>query len=532
MGYSVRFNPELKLWVVPVNDYSIEKIKYFIRRHKFKQTIPSEVQDVTVSYEKNEVDYSYLKGMIDAQDFSYDSRQYQIEALGYALDKGSFINGDDVGLGKTFEAIMYAETKKAFPCLVVVPASVKYNWGAKWYEITKERRSVSVIESGKKQNWDAEVVIINYDIIGKKQGRGATVKFEELLTIPWKMTIWDEAHFMKNKTAQRSKAAKKIIDRTIKERGAIIQMLTGTATMSKPIELWNLLILLHKDKLIAQDWYQFVRRYCGGYKGKFGWETGGATNTLELNRKLRENCYIRREKRDVFKEMPPVTSQVIDIPITNSRNYKHAVEDLIDYIRINLGEDRAEKAQEAEHLVQIGLLRKLAIEGKLKAVEQYLKDWAQGDTKLLVFGLHREPLDYLSEKFKCDIIAGGVSAKRKYEIAVDWKNNDKQFLFGNIDSMGTGVDELQHASSNILVLELPWRPSDISQLTGRLDRSGQKEAVTLTYLLSDETIDREMWEMLADKETVVEAVNKGVDVKRNKSGMRSVMKKIMKRNVK
>ena len=35
--------------------------------------------------------------------------------------------------------------------------------------------------------------------------------------------------------------------------------------------------------------------------------------------------------------------------------------------------------------------------------------------------------------------------------------------------------------------------------------------------------------MLADKELVTEAVNKGIDVKRNGSGMRAVMKKIMKK---
>ena len=55
------------------------------------------------------------------------------------------------------------------------------------------------------------------------------------------------------------------------------------------------------------------------------------------------------------------------------------------------GDEAAEKAQEAEHLVALGTLRKLSIEGKLKAIESYLRDWSQSNEKLVVFGLHREP---------------------------------------------------------------------------------------------------------------------------------------------
>jgi hypothetical protein len=51
-------------------------------------------------------------------------------------------------------------------------------------------------------------------------------------------------------------------------------------------------------------------------------------------------------------------------------------------------------------------------------------------------------------------------------------------------------------------------------------------------MLSDETIDNEMWQMLSDKEQVTEAVNKGVDIRRNKSGLKSVMRKIIKKGKK
>ena len=524
--YNARFNPELKHWIVPVNDWSKNTIKSIITKYQFQPKAKEEKKDIVVDYSIKGVDLAYIQGLCDARGFTYTPRDYQLEALGYALNKGNLINGDDVGLGKTFEAIIYAETTNSFPCLVIVPASVKYNWGEKWSEIVGPKRDISIIESTetktRKNNWNAEVVIINYDIIGKKQGRGATVKFKELTSTKWKMVIFDEAHFLKEKKSQRAKAAKIII----KPDDLKIQLLTGTATMSKPVELWNLLLLIKSEKYVAEDWYQFVRRYCGGYIGKFGWVTDGATNILELNQKLRDNCYIRREKKDVLKELPEVITEVIKVPITNKRAVIKATENIIDYILETKGDEAAEKAQEAEHLVALGTLRNLSIEGKLKAVESYLRDWSQSNEKLVVFGLHREPLDYLSKKFKCDLIAGGVSSKDKQSIVKNWQVNDKQFLFANIESAGTGVDGLQNVCSNMIIIELPWRPSDLWQVIGRLDRSGQKNSPNIKYLLSDDTIDIQMWEMLQAKEEVITAVNKGQDIKKSDSGMRAVMKKL------
>ena len=525
--FNSRYNPELKEWIVPVNDFSKTKIKSVIQDFNFVQIQQQQIADVEFTYEQSEVDYAYLRGLSDARGFTYTPRDYQLEALGYALQKGNIINGDDVGLGKTFESIMYAETTNSFPCLVVVPASVKYNWQEKWLEITGNTREVAVIESKetkkRKNNWNADVVVINYDIIGKKQGKGATLRFEQLKK-DWSMVIFDEAHFLKEKTSIRSRAAKMLVKNVEK-----IQMLTGTAIMSKPVEIWNLLVLVKRNDQIAKDWMQFITRYCGGYRGKFGWVTDGATNTLELNQKLRNICYIRREKRDVLEELPSVTKQVIQMPITNITKIKRATNDLIEFIKETKGQESAEKAVEAEHLVALGVLRKLAIEGKLKAIEGYLKDWKTSDKKLVIFGIHREILQYLSDKFNSKLIAGGTSSKDKLAIVKDFQESDDIFLFANIQSAGTGVDGLQKVCSNMLIIELPWRPSDLTQTIGRLDRSGQKEAVTVSFMLSDQTVDEQMFEMLSDKEQVAEAVNKGIDISRNKSGLKAVLRKIIKK---
>jgi len=523
--YNASWNPEEKFWTIPINNYSKNRISSLIKKHGFKKQLLEEELDVEHSYAIDDNLKNRLFKKCEKQGWTYIPRLYQIEALNYALEKNSFINGDDVGLGKTFESIMYTEITNSFPCLVITPASVKYNWKEKWSEIVSKNRSISVIETGsgeKNNDWNADVIIINYDILGKKAGKGSTFRFDELIETKWKMLICDEAHYLKNTKARRSNITKRIARKVDKK-----QLLTGTATQSKPVELWNLLDIVEKTSEISNSWKQYVYRYCGAFMGFRGLDTSGATNMKELNKRLRESCYLRREQSDVLTELPMSNKQVIYLPITNKSKIKKATKDIIEYIKQTKGEEASEKAMEAEHLVALSELRKLSIEGKLKAIEQYISDWKESGLKLLVFGVHKEQLEYLCNKFNGDLIAGGVSSKKKQEIVNDFKENDKQFLFLNIQSGGTGIDGLQKSCSNMLILELPWLPSDLTQVFGRLVRSGQTKSVNINFMLSKETIDLQMWEMLEEKEFITTAVNKGVNVRKQKSGMQEVLKKIL-----
>lgn len=523
-------NDVLGYWTIKVTEYTLPKIVKLIKDFDFTKRADTEAALPTYDYSLSKEHLEAFSKIFEKHDFAYVPRLYQIEALGYAMKKRNLIIGDDVGLGKTFEAILYAEVTNSFPCLVIVPSSVKFNWAEKWLEITKNRRSVSTIESAppkkRPNNWNDEVVIINYDIIAKKKGKGATVKFSELVDIDWKMIIFDEGHFLKSNKAQRSKAALKII-----KTGARIALLTGTATMNKPAELWNLLRIIKRDVVIGGNYMRYTREFCGGKQGGFGWDDSGATNTLELNRRLRDECYIRREKREVLTELPKITKQILKTPITNGAEYKRATNNFIDYIREEYGQEKAEKAMEAECLVRIGVLRRLSIAGKVKAIEQYLKDWKEVSTeKLIIFGVHREALDYLSDKFNSRLIAGGITTKQKHESIKAWcKDPDDLFIFGNMDTMGTGVDGFQHVCQNMIIIELPWRPSDLEQIIGRIDRSGQELPMSITFMLADETSDEDMWEMLKEKEAITEAVNKGIDIKKMNSGLKIVIRKMMER---
>ena len=120
--------------------------------------------------------------------------------------------------------------------------------------------------------------------------------------------------------------------------------------------------------------------------------------------------------------------------------------------------------------------------------------------------------------------AGGSCLLGSFNLSAYVKDNefkfeefkrDKQFVFANIATLSTGVDGLQEHCSNMLFLELPPRPSDLDQAKARIDRMGQKQEMNIYYILSSETIDADLKEVIDEKTVITNAVIKGHDTVSN-----------------
>ena len=527
---------ENKEWVVPITNE--DKIIDFMELYGFEFVDNTEkVAEQKLEY--TPVDISFVKGQLSMLDLPFEPRQYQLETIAYGLDKRKYINALDMGLGKSFCSTMVAELAKGYPCLIVTPSSVKYQFALEFKRFTG--RTAAVIESKETKkrvnDWNADVVVINYDILGKmvengkfdkrtgKPKKSLQLRFEQLTDIKWKSCIFDECHFLRNAKAARSKAAAKIV-KPIEQR----QFLTGTPVSSKPKDLINLLKLIGRFEDISNGYNSFVRTYCGA-KYEFGrLNTDGASNLIQLNQKLRDNCYIRFERRDVLSELPDVTTTIINTPFSSNREYNKAVSNFYDYMLEKGGEDAAELTVGAqETLMLMNTLMTLSIEAKMKFIEQYIKDWVEGDEKLVIFGMHREPLLKLHEKFGGGLIVGGVDAKKKLEAVAKFNEEGDQLIFVNVKAGGTGTNGLQDNCSNAIFLEPPLTPDDLNQAVSRLDRSGQKQATNINMLFNMDGIDGYIWnDILLPKSEVADAANKGIDISVNKDGLKNIAKKLFK----
>lgn len=444
-------------------------------------------------------------------------RSYQMDYLYYAINHGNHINGSSVGTGKSLCSVLYTEMLDLFPCMVVCPASVKSGWLREWKETNPNRRVSIISTSSPPEDFEADVIVINYDILGKRvtKENGKTsleIRLDGMKKKSFSLVIADEIHFLKNRKSIRSKSFKKLIHKVPSVIG-----LTGTLIMNRPAELLNILMLIERIKEIApEDQYHhyFFERYCNMKETNFGMDISGASNIKELNRLLKECCYFQVSKRDALKELPPISENVVECEITNKRAYKKAKGDLLQFIEDKFkDEEKVEKAARAEFLVKLSTLKQLSLEGKEKFIKKWVEEWmeANEEEKLLVFASQSTILTKIAGEFKEGLlITGGTTTKKRDEILQKFfLQKESRVLFANIGCLGTGVDGLQKVCSNMAILELPPRPSDLVQVIGRLERSGQKNPVTIQYLLSPETIDQDLWEMLKGKKDVTDMLNKG-----------------------
>lgn len=503
------YNPENKEWYIPFTLPTVAPLQKWLHDNGFVEGMNYYPSKRVLEYQEPPVIITPEDVAIACKELGFKRmpRPYQCEGIAYMINHGNCINGDDCGLGKTGQTIATLELMDAFPALVITPASVKYNWKKEW-EKWNPTRTVGVVGRKKKFNenvWQNDVIIINYDILGERGLDKPTAKFKELLKKRWASCVMDEIHFLKSEKALRTKMAKKIV-KTVPH----VWGLTGTLTQNKPADLIQPFTIIRRFEDIFGSTKEFKYRYCNAKMTVFGMDCSGFSNLEELHELLRMGGYIRRNKRDVLDELPPMVEQTIDVPISNTREYRKAENNLLEYLE-KIDINKVNSAVNAPHLVMIQTLKQLSIEGKLPFITTYIKEWLEANEgeQLLVFGVHRMPLQQLAEYFKAPLIQGGVSADKKQQIVNEFSNGGHHLLFANIQSAGTGTDGLQDNCSNLVYIELPDKSTELEQANARLERMGQRNSINITYLLSPDTIDADIKEMVADKGMITGLVNKG-----------------------
>ena len=133
----------------------------------------------------------------------------------------TFLLADEPGLGKTAQALLAAQAADAYPLLAVVPNVVKTNW-AREAELWTPGHPATVIHGdGDTIDGFADIVVVNYEVLDRHVGWLGDFGFRGMVV--------DEAHFIKNKTSQRSQHVLQLSDR-IRARtvNPLLMALTGT----------------------------------------------------------------------------------------------------------------------------------------------------------------------------------------------------------------------------------------------------------------------------------------------------------------
>ncbi len=204
-----------------------------------------------------------------------------------------------------------------------------------------------------------------------------------------------------------------------------------------------------------------------------------------------------------------MTSSRLDLEISNKTEYAHAELDFLGWLR-NIDPERALKAAKAESLARVGVLKRLAAEGKREAASEWLDAFLEENPnqKLVIFTYHRESAFFFGERYAAPVIVGGVSMEKRDEVIQQFQTQaDPRVLVASLDAAGAGIDLF--AASNCVFFEMDWLPTTHTQATGRLDRPGQTSPVTAWWMVGRGTVEERIFELLTEREAVVAATTQG-----------------------
>ena len=434
--------------------------------------------------------------------------------------RGRVIIGDEMGLGKTVQALAWLQLHPELrPAVIVCPAVAKGVWLNHVKNWMSNVGKIQVLSGSKPQAVEADITIINYDILpneyekyidpdtGKKKKRELprTGWVDYLKDMGPKVVIADECHYFKNNGANRTLGMKKLM------KGVPhILPISGTFIINRPIEGYNAINAV--DPSLFPNYINYGCRYCAGKDNGFGWDFSGASNTGELYQKL-QSIMIRRVKADVLKDLPDKMYSFVPLELSNREEYDRANNELIAWIAENYGDKVASKAKNAEALVRFNYLKQLTSKGKMNQVISWIRDFLESDGKLVVFATYKTTIDRIMNEFKgiSVKIDGTTPQEKRPEIEAQFQTDPNIRLFvGNTKAAGVAITLT--ASSSVAFVELPWAPGEISQASDRCHRIGQKNAVTIYYLLAEETMDETIALILDAKREVLDAVLDGKEV--------------------
>jgi len=429
----------------------------------------------------------------------YDKRppmEHQKVAIEKLLANNKFILADDMGLGKSTSAVIASLESGAKKILIVCPASLKINWKREIENYTDRR--VFIVE-GRKWGSTFDYYIINYDIIKNyhtTENSEDSEDYKLLVNEKFDLAIVDEAHYISNTTANRTRLLNDVLDTIPK-----VWLLTGTPMTSRPINYFNLLKIV--DSPLTLNWQSYVKRYCKGFRFKVGnrkvWSTSGASNLDEL-RERTKNVVLRRLKTDIL-DLP----EKIVTPIFLELNSKMYDEELDDFIRIS--KDKAEDETLTITLNRLMKVRQLISYEKIPYTCELIDKCVEQGKKVIVLTNFTMTLDMLHEKYKKNsvVLDGRMNKERKQDSVDKFQNDDKIKVFiGNIKAAGVGITLT--AGEVVIMNDLSFVPADHSQGEDRAYRYGQKNSVLVYYPVFENTIEKTIYNILQKKKNIIDQV--------------------------
>lgn len=449
---------------------------------------------------------------------------YPWQTLGAAMIAavGKVLITDEPGTGKTATAILGVCHRRAFPAIVVCPASVVDHWVGEWERWAPDVRAVAWRGRPADRHalaGTADVYVCSYDTARMDAAVGER-KRQPLLALGPTACVIDECHQIKSQRAQRSLAVRRIA------RGCdVVVALSGTPITHSPADLWPTLHAV--DHLSNPSRERWVQRYCDTLTTDYRQEVLGLNAAREPEFRLGLLGQTRRvAKADVLKDLPDkvYSTRTVELPAEYRKAYDEMARDMLAEL------PSGEELSVMSVLAQLTRLAQLASAAADVTVTHEIDD--EGETRKHVKVMLTEPswkvdalLEILAERPGSPVVAfapsrqlivlAGRAAERE-GLRVGYVIGDQsarertgtvgRFQAGELDVLcattgAGGVGLTLTAARTAVFLQRPWSIVDATQAEDRIHRIGSErhDSIEVIDVIAKNTIDTRVRAVLRER---------------------------------
>ncbi|WP_283272980.1 DEAD/DEAH box helicase [Spiroplasma sp. SV19] len=467
-------------------NHLITKIKH-LKENKF--SVPVSLETVMCDFQKK--GYFWLK---------------TLASLGFGG-----ILADEMGLGKTLQTISfilkeYELNPKMTPVLIVVPASLIYNWKNEINQFAPVLKTLVIAGERKTRELlfakinEVQVIITSYPLLRRDIGYYQQFQFQ--------YCFLDEAQHIKNPQSINAKTVGSL-------NIAIRFVLTGTPIENNLTELWSIFNFILPGFLFHHHYFQ--KRY----------EIPIIREQNEIVKKelLQKIApfILRRLKKDVMSELPPKIEHKILVEMTDRQKKIYAA-------FATAARDEINKILKAGHYQQNRLkifatltkLRQICCDpsildekyhnesGKLDALRDIFSDLTGSGHKILIFSQFTTVLkriEILAQELNLKYLYLDGKTRSESRVMMTQKFNEDKTINVFLISLRAGGVGLNLTAADVVIHFDPWwNPSIENQATDRAHRIGQQSTVQVIKLIAKGTIEEKILAIQNDKQAVIEAV--------------------------
>lgn len=403
-------------------------------------------------------------------------------------------NACEMGLGKTIQAIVAVNSLDCKNVLIICPAIMRLVWRDELNAWRTKQTTIHTLLTGKdvdalvQKSFEKDYyrqnnfVIVSYDL-------ASTSKFVAWASAhDWEMLILDESHYLKNTKAKRTKA----VLQQIWPHAHYKLALSGTPFTTRIVDGYTLFKRMLPNRWKDFDSFadEFSYKRIKHINGRTITDYFGVRNAPELRKLLRENFYVRYTKEEVLTQLPPKQYTKITLPYT--------------YAVVPKSKNQAEQLRLDALMVKQALVsnttfpipsclaehRRLQGEKKAKAVIEFTQNLLEQNIPVVLFAWHKNVVNLFKDAFaqyRPAVITGETPATTRASEVVRFQSGDTSLFIGNIVAAGTGITLT--ASSTVVLAELDWSPTTVSQAIDRCHRIGQKDQVNVYYFVVENSLD-------------------------------------------